>query len=128
MDASQLNRVKLSLLKALDGTVQRYYHQRLEEIMNDLHLHNIDLKPDPSADEVFATVWKNRILDCSSAPAAVEMRGTLERLQNGTFGQCVRCGREIPAETLEPQPMTELCQLCSLAPQGNPDAVYGHQF
>lgn len=127
MDASQLSRVKLSLLKALDGTVQRYYHQRLEEIMNDLHLHNIDTKPDPSADEVFDTVWRNRILDCTSAPAAVEMRGTLERLQNGTFGTCVRCGREISVETLEQRPMTELCALCALAAQGTSGVMYGHQ-
>ena len=118
MNALELNRVKNSLLKELNITVQRYYHQRLEEIINDLHVHNIETKPDPSPDELLTMVWKNRILYYTSAPRVVELRGTLERLYGGTFGVCIRCGREISAEILEMQPMTTLCPSCAQSTRG----------
>jgi DnaK suppressor protein len=39
----------------------------------------------------------------------------LERLENGTYGICVSCDKEIPVERLEAVPHTKLCVPCKLA-------------
>lgn len=36
----------------------------------------------------------------------------LERLEEGTYGTCERCGAEIPAERLEALPYVTLCMDC----------------
>jgi len=38
---------------------------------------------------------------------------TLARLEDGTFGECVRCGEEISAERLALDPTTPLCRGCA---------------
>jgi RNA polymerase-binding transcription factor DksA len=39
----------------------------------------------------------------------------LERLDAGTFGRCVECGMEIPAERLDDLPYTPYCVVCEAA-------------
>ena len=39
--------------------------------------------------------------------------GALARLEAGTFGTCLRCGRPIPAARLEALPWAELCIDCA---------------
>ena len=39
----------------------------------------------------------------------------LERIDEGTFGRCVRCGRQIPAERLEALPWAAHCIECQTA-------------
>jgi RNA polymerase-binding transcription factor DksA len=36
-----------------------------------------------------------------------------EKLKNGTYGVCEKCGAEIPAERLETLPMTPYCVNCA---------------
>ena len=36
----------------------------------------------------------------------------LERLKNGTYGKCLRCGKPISEELLRINPLAELCQKC----------------
>ncbi|WP_342118713.1 TraR/DksA family transcriptional regulator [Pseudoduganella sp. OTU4001] len=38
--------------------------------------------------------------------------GALERLQAGTFGQCLRCGAAISAGRLQAQPSAAMCLDC----------------
>jgi RNA polymerase-binding protein DksA len=38
-----------------------------------------------------------------------EIEAALERMENGTYGTCVECGREIDAERLEAVPYATLC-------------------
>ncbi len=38
-----------------------------------------------------------------------DVRAALERLDNGTFGRCIDCGREIPAGRLAAIPWTAYC-------------------
>ncbi len=42
----------------------------------------------------------------------VKIENALERLANGSFGTCDRCGQEIPLSRLEARPMTTLCLDC----------------
>jgi RNA polymerase-binding transcription factor DksA len=41
-----------------------------------------------------------------------ELRSALSRLENGTFGICISCKREIPADTLSTDPAQRLCSEC----------------
>ena len=42
-----------------------------------------------------------------------EITGTLKRMDEGTYGKCERCGREIPIERLEARPTASLCVSCA---------------
>lgn len=41
------------------------------------------------------------------------VRSALERIRNGTYGVCVRCGVQIPSERLEYLPDTPYCTACN---------------
>jgi DnaK suppressor protein len=41
-----------------------------------------------------------------------EILAALARIDEGTYGRCVRCGNEIPAERLEAMPRATLCVTC----------------
>jgi DnaK suppressor protein len=40
------------------------------------------------------------------------VRGALDRLKEGTFGECVHCGNEIGSKRLEALPWTPCCIAC----------------
>ncbi len=40
------------------------------------------------------------------------VKGALVRLDDGTYGNCVTCGKPIPAERLEALPFAEQCVSC----------------
>lgn len=39
-----------------------------------------------------------------------EVRAAIDRLDDGTFGKCIDCGKEIPAGRLEAIPWTQYCR------------------
>jgi DnaK suppressor protein len=41
-----------------------------------------------------------------------EVEAALARLDDGTYGQCIRCGRAIPIERLEALPFARYCIQC----------------
>lgn len=43
----------------------------------------------------------------------VEIDAALQRVADGTYGICARCGRRIPDERMEVRPMAELCVACA---------------
>ncbi|KKM12247.1 hypothetical protein SY88_03525 [Clostridiales bacterium PH28_bin88] len=45
----------------------------------------------------------------------------LRRIQEGSYGQCQRCGRPIPRDRLEAEPETSLCIDCRRAVEGRGD-------
>mgnify|MGYP001088980676 CR=1 FL=1 len=44
---------------------------------------------------------------------AVELRAALARIEDGTYGTCVRCGAVISAERLDVLPATPFCRHCA---------------
>lgn len=60
-----------------------------------------------------ASVTLNREIDYTLGDSAEQVLGeidaALKRLDDGTYGKCVKCGREIPAERLEARPWAALC-------------------
>ncbi len=41
-----------------------------------------------------------------------EIEGAIERIHEGTYGKCLRCGGEISEKVLEIVPESELCEKC----------------
>ena len=63
-----------------------------------------------------ATATLNREIDYTlgenSEQVLSEIDAALKRIDNGTYGTCATCGREIPAERLEAYPWASLCIDC----------------
>jgi RNA polymerase-binding transcription factor DksA len=43
-----------------------------------------------------------------------KLRAALARIEDGTYGTCVRCGEEISAERLDILPATPFCRNCAV--------------
>jgi RNA polymerase-binding transcription factor DksA len=112
MKAKELQRIKAALLSELDITLQKCYHQRLSDIVNDLRIHYVSIKPDSSPDEVFSVFLQSGVMKTMTAAPIVRMRESIERIRLGTFGLCDICGRNISAAYLEKNPTTKHCALC----------------
>jgi RNA polymerase-binding transcription factor DksA len=112
MKSKELQSVKSALLKELDITLQKCCHQRLKDVMNELRIRYVTIKPDSSPDDIFTTVLQSGVLKTVSAPPMILMRESLERMRKGTFGLCVLCGREITVKYLEQHPTTTRCEIC----------------
>jgi RNA polymerase-binding transcription factor DksA len=113
MKGKELQRVKAALLSELDISLQKYYHQRLKDVVNDLQIRYASIKPDSSPDEVFSAFLQSGVLKAMTAAPIVRMRESLERIRMGTFGLCALCGREISAKYLEQNPTTTRCASCN---------------
>jgi RNA polymerase-binding protein DksA len=69
--------------------------------------------PDPG-DASFASLEQD-LENAAATRDAAELRsidGARERIQNGTYGQCINCETEIPFERLLAQPTAERCAPC----------------
>jgi DnaK suppressor protein len=49
----------------------------------------------------------------SETSALEQINGALERIEDGSFGQCVECGKKIPQPRLEAIPYAALCVECA---------------
>ena len=112
MKGKELQRIKAALLSELDVTLQKYCHQRLTDVVNELQIHYASIKPDSSPDEVFSVFLQSGVLRTMTAAPIVRMRESLERIRKGTFGLCVTCGRNISPAYLEKNPTTTRCASC----------------
>lgn len=57
-------------------------------------------------------------LAARNAEVVADLEDALERLDDGRYGTCERCGTEIPFERLEAMPATRLCVACPHGPVG----------
>jgi RNA polymerase-binding transcription factor DksA len=113
MDTTMRIRLEQSLLKELDTRLQSCWHESLQEVITDLRIHWVDIKPDASPDDLISVISSTRLLDFVNTQPLAEIRDTFQRINQGTFGTCVGCGLEISAEILESQPNAKLCPACS---------------
>ncbi len=54
----------------------------------------------------------------NSEQVLAEIDAALKRIEDGTYGTCVSCGREIPVERLEAYPWASLCIDCKRRAEG----------
>ncbi len=77
---------------------------------------SLDEEAPETGDADTATVTIDREMDYSleenSAHVLKEIDAALGRLDDGTFGKCTRCGKQIGEERLEAMPYATLCIDC----------------
>jgi RNA polymerase-binding protein DksA len=106
---------------------RRLLQERLSAIVKDMTLieqHSMILK---SAQPWSGPLNSNHLSDLVSDAAEREkaflfasrdgaslsdIRDALRRIEEGTFGTCLRCGGEIPVERLKAVPNTTMCITC----------------
>jgi RNA polymerase-binding transcription factor DksA len=113
MDAKMKIRAEQSLLRELDTRLQTSWHETLQDVITDLRVRWVDIKSDAGADELISVIHSYRLLDFVSTQPLIEIRDTIQRIKQGTFGLCVGCGEEISAEIIETHPNTKLCSACA---------------
>jgi RNA polymerase-binding protein DksA len=98
--------------------------KRVVAAINNLHDdHPGSMSEETGEDAVFdnhladtATETYDRELDYTLEENAEHVLGdidaALERIEDGTYGTCTNCGRQIPAERLEARPYATLCIDC----------------
>jgi RNA polymerase-binding transcription factor DksA len=92
--------------------------QRLELL--DRQLHEIEAELDSHQSRDWSELAQEReadeVLERQGTAGQAEMaaiRAALQRIEEGSYGECVRCGDEIAAERLDLLPHTPLCAACA---------------
>ena len=102
--------VRSSLQKQLDALLKRA--SEIENVLSDPG----DMNPEQNAqdmedDEPLAVVGD------LTRQEIREIRLALKRIDDGTWGTCVSCGKEIAAARLLELPAVAICESCILQPQ-----------
>ncbi len=90
---------------------------RLAELDSRLHAIEAELDAEHSKDWEDAAVEheSDEVLEQlgkSGQQEIARIRAALQRMRDGTYGECVRCGAEISSERLATLPETPLCKEC----------------
>lgn len=113
MDQSRSDTIRRTLEEELN-TVER----QLRENGATLDGERVDLEVDEGfADSAAATSERSEVLAQVEQAQGHrnEVVGALKRLDDGSYGKCQNCGREIAIERLEALPATPLCIDCKQA-------------
>jgi RNA polymerase-binding protein DksA len=104
--------------------------KRVAAAIENLHEdHQGSMADEAGEDAVFdnhladtATETYDRELDYTleenSEHVLADIDGALERIGNGTYGVCTKCGNQIPEERLEARPWATLCIDCQREREG----------
>ncbi len=105
-----------SIRDSLEGELRTIEHQLGEYgVAVD---GGVDLSVDEGfADSAQATAERSEMLSFIEQLQATraEVLAALRRIDEGVYGKCERCGREIPPERLEALPTATLCVTCKQA-------------
>jgi RNA polymerase-binding protein DksA len=98
--------------------------RRVEAALENIHEENSGSLLDESGEETAfdnhigdtATVTYDRELDYTleenEERVLSEIDAALKRIEDGTYGTCTNCGKQIPEERLEARPWATLCIDC----------------
>lgn len=83
--------------------------------LSDVPIHPADLASENNEEEITLDLMENegRIL--------AEIDDALKRIEQGTFGRCENCHREIPRERLDAVPYARYCIRCARKLQAEAD-------
>ena len=85
--------------------------ERLHEIEDELESHN-----DRDWEEMALQREGDEVLEGMGLSGQAEMRqikAALQRMDEGEYGACVKCGEEISEERLDLLPFTPFCRKCA---------------
>ncbi|MCZ7675070.1 MAG: TraR/DksA family transcriptional regulator [Roseovarius sp.] len=104
-DFARYRKALLARLAELDGRLHR-----IEAELDEPHSKDWgELAVEREDDEVLERLGEN------SGAEITRIRAALQRLREGTYGDCVRCGEEISEARLSILPDTPLCRDCAAA-------------
>ena len=113
MFAMALDKVEMSHLKQL-------LLDERQEVMEALETFGLSRNTDGGYDPNFADISQVTAekgeADALVQPlkeTLVEIDDALNRIEDGTYGLCMKCGKEIPLERLEAVPRTKYCTPCA---------------
>jgi DnaK suppressor protein len=101
----------------LDALLERLARDELD-IRADRADGTADDEHDPEGSTLTGEWQRIDALRRSALAERSEVAVALERVDAGTYGVCVRCGRPIPAARLEARPMATMCVACAAASGG----------
>ncbi|WP_144575292.1 TraR/DksA C4-type zinc finger protein [Agrobacterium sp. DE0009] len=99
---------------------EKILRDRQRELYRRLHKIEADFEEprNPDDDDRATERSNDEVLDEMGQAGQDELRAidaALDRIANGTFGICVKCGREISPERLKAVPYTPFCRGCAAA-------------
>ncbi len=104
MSTADVVRARLAKqLAELEGRQQRIAHDLSEPLNPDSSEQAVEMEDDVSLEAQAALV----------AREIASVNRALLRLENGTYGECVRCGDTIASKRLEARPEAALCFSCA---------------
>ncbi len=89
-----------------------------QDLYSPTELSNYDNHPAEIASELFQ-VEMNTALKVHEENILAQIKSALGRIEDGTYGTCVRCHAAIPSERLEALPYAEMCIQCEEEDEGS---------
>lgn len=112
-DTERFRTILLEERKRVEAAIE-YLHEEHPGSLSE-EVEEVAGIPDNHIGET-ATATLDREIDYSleenSTEVLAAIDGALARIENGTYGTCESCGKEIPAERLEARPWSTLCIDC----------------
>ncbi|WP_199503545.1 TraR/DksA family transcriptional regulator [Qipengyuania sp. YIM B01966] len=104
MPNAEIARARLAeQLAELDGRQQRIVQDLAEPLNPDSSEQAVEMEDDASLEAQSALI----------AREIASINRALLRIENGTYGECVRCGDAIAPKRLEARPEAALCFSCA---------------
>ena len=113
MDKDNLKQKLISYGKEVEGTIRTMNENRTADQESDYptELSNYDNHPADTSTQLYMSGLNNALM-IHQENILGEVRNALEKIQNGEYGSCEICGKEIEGERLEAIPYARLCLEC----------------
>jgi len=110
-------RARLTQERDALGAMGRDLAASFEDIVGAAKDSNLDDEHDPEGSTIAAERSLVASLGRSAAEALIEIEQALARLDDGTYGVCLRCGAAISPGRLDARPAAALCITCAGRPR-----------
>ncbi len=107
-----LEEVQYSLMHELNLVMQFYFHQSIDDIIDELRYQSHCIGNPSQPDAILKTIYHSGVLYQRSDKIVSQMRNAIARYVRGTYGLCIQCGENIPVLQLMNTPTTDLCADC----------------
>lgn len=112
MEKTNHQTITRALLREVDRALWNTYRQNLSEVLNDISIRRYSATSKPTADDVLRFIRTSGLFTAVDDRQTRDLQDALQRLESGTFGLCLRCGRDIPVAVLERNPTIRYCAAC----------------
>ena len=114
IETERFREMLLAERERVEGALEFLHHENpssLEDETGELNSSSVDNHPGDMATETFDREMDYTLEDNSTA-VLTAIDAALRRIDEGSYGTCRRCGRQISEERLEALPYAELCIDC----------------